>query len=659
MLFLSRLLAFFVIITCVLFCRPCEAKIIEGQAIIETDRGLAKSELEDIALNFAKREALESAAVYINSLTNTYRGAVTRDEVASFVSGVTKLVPGTIKKTYKESNNEKLLYMRAQFVIDEKRVESNIERYKNDKSTINKFKEEIANNNFILTKYEYLLYRKSNEKESPIDNSLTEKDKKYITNKLNSGSADDLNDIIVLSVDYYNSGKYKETVAVYNMLIPVSLSLYSKNMINGAVLSDLYLWRAKAFKALEMQNECDNDINEALKYNANNIVARNFETGFGSKHADTDNELQEINNLITLDPVIGYHNLACYRMKNGDFIAAHNAMDESISYESQRNDAEHLNRMATAYTLKGAIYEKEFKLKDAELWYSKAIETCPTLRKAYMQRGILREKLAKFEEGMEDFTKAIELQTDVRYENIIKFKADAYFNRAMMYMHLEKWDECLRDINASIELDPDNGRAYVFKKTAEENLKRGNKITSIDEEKDREFYAQHWVEKGDSLYHKKDYFSAIDAYTKAIEINPNNDEAWNNLGVISSTFKEYQTAIEFYNEAIKIKPKDDVVWTNLANAYRDSKSYDNAFKAYNKALELNPKNPKTWRNLGITHFTLKDYKKAIECCNKAVEINPKYDLAWDTLGNIYDELKNHKKASECYAKANKMKEVSK
>ena len=41
-----------------------------------------------------------------------------------------------------------------------------------------------------------------------------------------------------------------------------------------------------------------------------------------------------------------------------------------------------------------------------------------------------------------------------------------------------------------------------------------------------------WCEMGNSYYNKKNYDKAIECYEKAIEIDPNFENAWFNMGVL-------------------------------------------------------------------------------------------------------------------------------
>ena len=53
-----------------------------------------------------------------------------------------------------------------------------------------------------------------------------------------------------------------------------------------------------------------------------------------------------------------------------------------------------------------------------------------------------------------------------------------------------------------------------------------------------------WFNKGVDLAKLKRYEEAIEAYEKAIEINPKDDDAWFNKGVVVWELERYEEAIE-------------------------------------------------------------------------------------------------------------------
>ncbi len=120
----------------------------------------------------------------------------------------------------------------------------------------------------------------------------------------------------------------------------------------------------------------------------------------------------------------------------------------------------------------------------------------------------------------------------------------------------------------------------------------------------------------------KDYEGAIADYTKAIEIQPNNEDAYHNRGIAKGYRKDYNGAIIDFTNVIRIDPNYELAYYNRGNAKDDLKDFNGAISDYNKAIKLNPNNSNTYNNRGIAKGHLKDYNGAITDYNRAIDITP-------------------------------------
>ena len=72
-------------------------------------------------------------------------------------------------------------------------------------------------------------------------------------------------------------------------------------------------------------------------------------------------------------------------------------------------------------------------------------------------------------------------------------------------------------------------------------------------------------------------------------------------GSLTSNLKRYDDAIEAYRQALRINPENADAWNNLGIAYNNLKRYDDAIEAYRQALRINPEYANAWYNLGIAY----------------------------------------------------------
>lgn len=195
-------------------------------------------------------------------------------------------------------------------------------------------------------------------------------------------------------------------------------------------------------------------------------------------------------------------------------------------------------------------------------------------------------------------------------------------------------------------------------------------------------------------YQKSNFEKAIQMFDKAIELNPNNANAYRYRGDVYMITNP-EKAIQDYTKAVELKPNyisayysraiiyscpfcnvplskeiEDYLTIinynkNFCKAYQSlgellsaNKYYECADFMFTKAIELNPKNFKHYMQRGENYLALQKYEKAIKDFNTALEVHNKYHVGFNTkdwvylsLGRTYNLLKNYNKAIDFYTKA--------
>jgi tetratricopeptide (TPR) repeat protein len=172
--------------------------------------------------------------------------------------------------------------------------------------------------------------------------------------------------------------------------------------------------------------------------------------------------------------------------------------------------------------------------------------------------------------------------------------------------------------------------------------------TSATEQK---LTASYWLQQGDKLYINNSYALAIDCYEKAIEIDPNFDEAWNNKGNSLYQLGRFKESTEDYNRALKINPINIDAWTNKGKTLRQIEKYDESLESFNKSLEINPQNADAWANKGKTLRQIGKYDESLESFNKSLEINPQNADAWADKGEALYFLSRYAHSNDAFDRA--------
>ncbi|MDD9841330.1 MAG: tetratricopeptide repeat protein, partial [Alphaproteobacteria bacterium] len=73
-----------------------------------------------------------------------------------------------------------------------------------------------------------------------------------------------------------------------------------------------------------------------------------------------------------------------------------------------------------------------------------------------------------------------------------------------------------------------------------------------ENENEKKRQAKEYVESGDAKLRSKDWAGAIEAYTKAIELDPNNVDTYASRGFANSNLGNHQQALADCNTAIDL-----------------------------------------------------------------------------------------------------------
>lgn len=197
------------------------------------------------------------------------------------------------------------------------------------------------------------------------------------------------------------------------------------------------------------------------------------------------------------------------------------------------------SRNAAAYWLRGNAYRWKNNYEQAFTDYAKAIEIEPKFFDAYRSRSLAYEAKGELAKAIADASQALQIKPDDAY---------VYNHRGNLYRYLLEYEKAIADYSKAIEFAPDNlyyyeDRANAYRDAGKcdaaiaDYLKRlaptkkplvGNQITYSN-------LGRCYGETGQ-------YKSAIDSYTKAIEIEPGHEGAYKNRSEMYEKIGETEKA---------------------------------------------------------------------------------------------------------------------
>ncbi|MBI2356279.1 MAG: tetratricopeptide repeat protein [Candidatus Doudnabacteria bacterium] len=153
-----------------------------------------------------------------------------------------------------------------------------------------------------------------------------------------------------------------------------------------------------------------------------------------------------------------------------------------------------------------------------------------------------------------------------------------------------------------------------------------------------------WLpEATDSL---RDGQTAETMYLEAIKKDPQNMEAYENLGRLYLQEKNYIEAAEIFEYLTRFDPGKDTYFSNLALSLYSLQQYPQAAAAYEKALSLNNKIPARWVNLGLSFMAQGEYGKAIKAITNALGLDKRNLNYMMLLADLYLKAHNQIRAEQ-------------
>ncbi len=127
------------------------------------------------------------------------------------------------------------------------------------------------------------------------------------------------------------------------------------------------------------------------------------------------------------------------------------------------------------------------------------------------------------------------------------------------------------------------------------------------------------------------YEKAASEFERSIEICPENNYALYNYGVMQYNSGKLNEAVALYLKAVKVDSNDCNSWNDLSVITFQQAQYDSSLFYFSKLLRCRPDDPKVLEALGVIHARKQEYGKAVEFYKKALSLDPSRELTYNNL----------------------------
>jgi tetratricopeptide (TPR) repeat protein len=254
-------------------------------------------------------------------------------------------------------------------------------------------------------------------------------------------------------------------------------------------------------------------------------------------------------------------------------------------------------------------------------------------------------------------------------------KAAAYYNFSMGHLYAELAGvygnrseyvgKAIDYYKQALKLDP--GASFLFEELTDLYIQSGRLKEAVTEAEDilkREpnnldahrilgrIYTRMIGDTQQGKINEEMLRDATEQYEKITAKDPKDMESWLTLGRLYRTARNSVEAEKAYTQALALDPNNEDALTGLAIVYSDVGDTKKAIEKLQAVTNKDP-NPRTLAALASSYEQLHDYKSAAEVLRKAIDLDPensriKRALAYNLLqsGGLDESLKYYKEFAE-------------
>ena len=143
---------------------------------------------------------------------------------------------------------------------------------------------------------------------------------------------------------------------------------------------------------------------------------------------------------------------------------------------------------------------------------------------------------------------------------------------------------------------------------------------------------------------------AAEAFSRAIELDPNHTDAFVNLGLVKKILGDTTSAIALYKRALSLNPQEINALNNLGNLYLHLHDPKAGLTVLKKGVSLYPNSKELLSNLGLAYKLLSNFDRAAEYLTRAIKLGAATSNVLLNLGIVLEQLTRVSEAINCYEK---------
>ncbi|MDJ0691941.1 MAG: tetratricopeptide repeat protein [Xenococcaceae cyanobacterium MO_188.B32] len=166
--------------------------------------------------------------------------------------------------------------------------------------------------------------------------------------------------------------------------------------------------------------------------------------------------------------------------------------------------------------------------------------------------------------------------------------------------------------------------------------------------------AEEYLERGLNLSEQNEFVEAVEAYSQAIDLDPDNALAYYNRGLAFYYLRNHGAALADFNQTIELKPDVAATYEKRGLILMYLEDYEGAIADFEQAAQLTPDDAHLYLGKGLATVLEGKIAKAIPDFDRAIELDPNLAIAYFLRGGAYSELGDRLAALTDYQQAGRL-----
>ena len=163
--------------------------------------------------------------------------------------------------------------------------------------------------------------------------------------------------------------------------------------------------------------------------------------------------------------------------------------------------------------------------------------------------------------------------------------------------------------------------------------------------------AEDYYNRGKAKAKLEDYVGAIQDYSKAIELEPEDEKGYYGRGIAKANLEDYRGAVQDYNKAIKLAPERPELYFFRGLSKGGLEDHRGTIQDFNKAIKLDPENRSPYFYRAKMYHKQEEYEKEKADYLKTIEMDSKDPEGYYYLALLYVSHNQNFQAISYFEKA--------